>query len=82
MIYRSMMTGVAAAALALSPTMAAAQSAQAAEVSPAMEGVEGSELRGRGENGFVIAAVLAVIAALIIAAFIKVIDDDESRVSP
>lgn len=76
-MFRKIAAAAAALALAVSPTVAAAQSAAPAEVAPAAESVEGEELRG----GFILP--LAVIVAIVIAVLLLTKGDEEDMpVSP
>lgn len=61
-MFRKMMTAAAAVSLAATPTVAAAQPVS---VEPAVENVEGSELRRRG---FIIPllAIVAIIIAILL----------------
>ena len=68
MTTKSLMASIAAAALVVSPTVAAAQSATSApaQIAPAEETVEGSELR---RGGFIIplVAIIAIILGILAA---------------
>lgn len=77
MALKSLLTGIAAAALAVSPTMATAQTAVPTQIAPALETVEAdSQLR---RTGFLIPFAAVVIVLVII---LLVTKDDEERVSP
>ena len=73
-----------AAALVLSPAASLAQSVPTPPVAPAVEEAEGSELRGRGRGDFVVIGLFVISIAIIITAFIKILEDDDNRppVSP
>lgn len=73
-LMKNILTGVAAVALTVSPTVAAAQAAAPTQLAPAEEAVEGSELRG----GFII-PLLAIVAIIlgILAATGELEGDDE-----
>lgn len=78
MAFRSLLTGIAAAALAVSPTIATAQTAMPTQIAPAMENVEAdSELR---RTGFLIP--FAAIVLIIVVILLVTKDDDEEPVSP
>jgi hypothetical protein len=66
---KTLIAAAAAAALAVSPTVAAAQSARV-EVAPAAEQAEGEQIRG----GFLLP--LAIIVAVIITVYFLTDDDD------
>lgn len=68
---KKLIAAAAAASLALSPTVAAAQSAPV-EVAPAAELAEGEQIRG----GFILP--LAIIIAIIIGVLLLTNDDDET----
>lgn len=70
---------VAAAALALSPAPALAQSAPAAPLAPAVEEAEGSELRSTGRGDFIVLGFFGISIALIITAIIKILSDDKAE---
>ncbi len=82
MVFKGFIAAVSAVALTVSPTIAAAQSTAkaAAQVAPASEEVEGSELRG----GFIIPliAIIAILLGLCAAGVICGNDDDELPTSP
>ena len=82
MAFKTIMTGVAAVALAVTPTLATAQNAVPATVTqPAVEEVEGSELRGRfGGNAFTI--ILLIAGAILLALTAEKFLEDDQRVSP
>jgi type IV secretory pathway VirB2 component (pilin) len=67
---KKLIAAAAAAALVISPTVAAAQSAPV-EVAPATEQVEGEQIRG----GFILP--LAIIVAIIIGVLLLTKDEDE-----
>jgi len=79
--FKGIIAATASVALFVAPTMAAAQTsaaaARATEVSPAGEGVQGSELRG----GFIIPliALIAIILGILAATHN---DDDNLPTSP
>ena len=79
---KSLIASIAAAALTVSPTVAAAQSATIApaQLAPAEETVEGSELR---RGGFII-PLLAIVAIVlgILAATGNLENDNETPRSP
>ncbi len=78
MAFKSLLTGIAAAALAVSPTMATAQTAVPTQIAPALETVEAdSQLR---RTGFLIPFAAVVLVLVIILLVTK--DDDEEPVSP
>jgi len=86
MALKLMITGAAALALAVSPTLAGAQASAPSELAPAsepaIENVEGSELRGKLRDNLVgVFAILGVglVFYLIIKGYL---DDDERPVSP
>jgi Spy/CpxP family protein refolding chaperone len=73
---KKLIAAAAAAALVVSPTMAAAQSAPV-EVAPAAEQAEGDQIRG----GFILP--LLVIVAAVIAVYLLTKDgDDDIQISP
>ena len=73
---KTLIAAAAAAALVVSPAVAAAQSAPV-EVAPASEQAEGDQIRG----GFILP--LAVIVAAIIAVYLLTQgDDDDVQISP
>jgi hypothetical protein len=73
---KKLIAAAAAAALVVSPTVAAAQSAPV-EVAPDSEQAEGDQIRG----GFILP--LAVIVAAIIAVYLLTQgDDDDVQISP
>ena len=69
---------VVAAALALSPAASLAQNVPTPTLAPAVEEVEGNQLRGRGRGDFIVIGVFAISLALIITAFIKILEDDDN----
>ena len=69
---KKLIAAAAAAALVISPTVAAAQSAPV-EVAPATEQVEGEQIRG----GFILP--LAIIVAIIIGVLLLTKDDDKDN---
>ena len=72
-----------AAALVLSPAASLAQSVRRPAIAPAAEEVRGRELRSRGRGDPVVIGLFVATLAIIIAAFIKILDDDKRRpVSP
>ncbi len=78
MAFKSLLTGIAAAALAVSPTMATAQTAVPTQIAPALETVEAdSQLR---RTGFLIPFAAVVLVLVIILLVTQ--DDDEEPVSP
>jgi Spy/CpxP family protein refolding chaperone len=73
---KKLIAAAAAAALVVSPTVAAAQSAPV-EVAPAAEQAEGDQIRG----GFILP--LLVIVAAVIAVYLLTKDgDDDVQISP
>ena len=66
---KKLLTGIAATALTISPTVATAQSATRAptQLAPAEEIVDGEELRGQRRGGFILPllAIVAILVALI-----------------
>ncbi len=77
MAFKSLLTGIAAATLAISPTVATAQAAVPTPIAPTAETVEAdSQLR---RTGFLIPFAAIVIVLVII---LLVTKDDEERVSP
>jgi hypothetical protein len=80
--FKGLIAAAASVALMAAPTMALAQSSASAarEVAPAVETVEGDELRG----GFIIPliALIAVILGLCVATDICGGDDEEPPTSP
>ena len=84
MAFKALIAAAASVALMTAPTMAAAQTSAAAsrttEVAPAMETVDGEQLRG----GFIIPliALIAVILGLCVATDICGGDDEDLPTSP
>jgi hypothetical protein len=72
---KKLIAAAAAAALVMSPTVAAAQSAPI-EVAPATEQAEGDQIRG----GFILP--LAIIVAIVIAVYFATKDKDADNVPP
>jgi len=77
-VFKGLIAATAAVALMASPTVAVAQSAaaQTAQLAPADESVEGSELRG----GFIIP--LIAIIAIILGILAATNNDDDLPTSP
>ena len=71
-----------AAALVLSPAASLAQSVPTPVIAPAAEEVQGSELRGPGRGDFVVVGLFVISAAIIIAAVIKILEDDNNGRRP
>lgn len=83
MALRSMMTGVAALALAVTPALGAAQTTAPTQLAPASEDVRGSELRGNfREDLTTLIVIIGSIAILYLLLEELVFEDDESKVSP
>lgn len=82
MAFKTIMTGVAAVALAVTPTLATAQNAvPATATQPAVEEVEGSELRGRfGGSAFTI--ILLIAGLILLALTAEKFAEDDQRTSP
>lgn len=82
MVFKGLTAAVTAAALVVTPTVAAAQTAArtGSELAPQTESVEGSELRG----GFIIPliALIAIILGLCAGTNICGGDDDDLPKSP
>jgi hypothetical protein len=82
-VFKGIMAAATAVALVAAPTVASAQAAAkpvaATQVAPAVEDVDGSELRGR-RGGFIIPLIAVVLVILAIIIIVK--DDDESPVTP
>ncbi len=77
MAFKSLLTGIAAAALAISPTVATAQAAIPTQIAPTAETVEAdSQLR---RTGFLIPFAAIVLVLVII---LLVTKDDDEPVSP
>lgn len=78
MAFKFIISGIAAVALSVTPTLAAAQTAlPTTEVQPAAENAEGSELR---RHGLLIPA--AILIAIILAVILLAGDDEDSPASP
>jgi hypothetical protein len=75
---KKLIAAAAAAALAVSPTVAAAQTAPV-QVAPAVEQAEGEELRGRGFILPLIGIVAIIIAIILLT---KNDDDDGAPITP
>ena len=79
MTFKGLIAATAALALTATPTLAAASTARAAaDLAPAVETVDGSELDGSGN---VVVAILALIAAGL-GLWVILDGDDEEPVSP
>lgn len=74
---KKLIAAAAAAALVMSPTIAAAQSAPV-EVAPAAEQAQGEQIRG----GFILPLLVIVAAALAVYFLTKNGDNDDQGVSP
>lgn len=83
MPFKSLVTCIAAVALTVTPTLATAQIAvPATAAQPAVEEVDGSELRGLRRGNTL--TLLLLVAAAILLAFIAVnlAEDDDRPASP